>query len=189
MTKTSALTTLQPERFSTQAEIYHGETKAVVEMMNYAAQFFTQTHVNMCAAPDEWAGSDSTHCAYVFAPGASTTRRALRFGIVLLEETQELIVGARMHCATGEEIDLIVTVTPDFGDGTPIVGTISFDDSMNGAEHSTSIDVSGVPYNELECLVTVELENIVSAGGTTDSYLRTFRLEDQALSSLPDPGA
>lgn len=188
MAKTSALTTLQPERFSSQAEIYHGEAKAVVEMMNYAAQYFPQTHVNLCTAINEWDGAASTAGSYIFAPSAEGTRTVLRFGIVLLEEAQDLIVGARVICGTGEEVDMHVTVTPDWGDGTPITTTISYDDTTNGAEQWVALDVSGVPYDELECLVTIELETVVSVGGQ-DSYMRTFRIEDSPLLSLPDPGA
>lgn len=190
MTKTSALTTLKPERFSTTAEIYADECAAVAEQLNYSAQYFPQQHLALSAGPAAWESGSPAALAIYYPTLTGAWRTVVSFAIELQDETTELLVGAQSEIAAGEEVELRVTVTPELGIGTPLTAAvIAFDDGDNGAELTATIDVSSLgpsgAGSERECHVEIEVQTTNAEAGV--SWLRSFRLEDAPLAVLPSP--
>lgn len=188
MAKTSTQSTLVPERFSTSAEIFEHECRAVVEQLNWTAQYVPQSHVSVLCAPSGWETGAVAGLAIYWPSSEGVWRTVMEFGIALLEETQELLVGALASVVLGasDDLELRVTVTPDLGAGTPVSATLSFDDSDTD-EVTGTIDVSGIAAADRDCWVKVELQTVNSIQPIMLSYLRAFRLEDSPLASLPSP--
>ena len=187
MAKSSTQTYLQPERFSTTAPVIAEDCIAVVEQLNHAAQYWPQSHVNVCCAP--YLGLEAGAPAALTVAFPSLTdgwRTVLLFGIDIQLETQELTVGARARIGVGEEVELRVTVTPSLGLGTPLTALVLAFDDTDTAEVTGTIDVSGVAAGtERECHVQVEVQTTTATA--EQSWLQSFRLEDSPLAALPDP--
>lgn len=180
MAKTTTTTTISPQQFSASYGVFFEDTRAVVEMSNWAFANRAHVHVSMATGDDGWSSGSLQTLAIKF-PTTSGWAQRLFFRIIIPAETLGITVGARCTMAVaGQEGQIRVTI----GAAAPVVlPTFTF--GTNAIEQSISIATATTGVSEVD--VRIEINHTLGVLGT--NIVRNLRVEEDfvAVASMPDP--
>lgn len=173
MTFESASMSLRPQALSLGAPVTDDEAGQLPGFANFIYQTRVDTHVNLTCAPQGWATAAPGTAWTIFRPTADGSVVFFRNRIRVQPEAENVVVGARVFCDTGDEC----TVTFTVGAAST---SLNFTDSDNGTEKTDTLVVATPGWLD----VFIEIEKTAGSG---DSYLFCLRIADEQRTDFPTP--